>query len=56
MPELLDFELSGMHWGSSCQDNEKGCKRVWQAAPLSVVPAHHLEDSFDLSSDYAFVY
>ncbi|KAI0269252.1 hypothetical protein BC834DRAFT_820453 [Gloeopeniophorella convolvens] len=56
MPELLDFELSGMHWGSSYQANEKGCRRVWQAAPMSVVPDHHLEDNFDFTSDYAFVY
>ncbi|KAH9999426.1 hypothetical protein BJV77DRAFT_939946 [Russula vinacea] len=55
MPQLLDFELSGMHWGSSCQVNETG-KRIWQAAPICSVPDHHLEDSLDLSSDFAFVY
>jgi hypothetical protein len=52
MPQLLDFELSGMHWGSSCQAN----KRIWQAAPISSIPDHHLEDNLDLSSDFAFVY
>ncbi|KAI0301809.1 hypothetical protein B0F90DRAFT_1715500 [Multifurca ochricompacta] len=56
MPKLLDFELSGMHWGSSYQANEAGCKRIWQAAPMRTVPSHHLEDSPDLISDLAFVY
>ncbi|KAI0285042.1 hypothetical protein BGY98DRAFT_1087338 [Russula aff. rugulosa BPL654] len=55
MPQLLDFELSGMHWGSSCQTNEAG-RRIWQAAPINLVPDHHLEDTLDLSSDFAFVY
>ena len=56
MPQLLDFELSGMHWGSSCQPNEAGYKRIWQAAPINSVPDHHLEDSLDFTSDFAFVY
>ncbi|KAI9510443.1 hypothetical protein F5148DRAFT_1336163 [Russula earlei] len=56
MPQLLDFELSGMHWGSSWQANEAGCKRIWQAAPIIPVPDHHLEDNLDYTSDFAFVY
>jgi len=56
MPKLLDFELSGMHWGSSWQANEAGCKRIWQAAPLISIPDHHLEDNLDYTSDFAFVY
>jgi len=57
MPQLLDFELSGMHWGSSFQSNEAGCKqRIWQAAPINPVPEHHLEDSLDFASDFGFVY
>jgi len=56
MPQLLDFELSGMHWGSSFQANEAGCKRIWQAAPIKSVPEHHLEDSLDFTSDFGFVY
>jgi hypothetical protein len=56
MPQLLDFELSGMHWGSSFQASEAGCKRIWQAAPIPSVPEHHLEDSLDFTSDFGFVY
>ncbi|KAH9963186.1 hypothetical protein BC827DRAFT_1193947 [Russula dissimulans] len=56
MPKLLDFELSGMHWGSSWQANEVGHKRIWQAAPITSVPDHHLEDNLDYTSDFAFVY
>ncbi len=56
MPQLLDFELSGMHWASSCQVNGAGQKRIWQAAPMSTVPDHHIEDNWDFTSDYAYVY
>ncbi|KAI0049588.1 hypothetical protein FA95DRAFT_1571127 [Auriscalpium vulgare] len=55
MPELMDFELSGMHWGSSFESNETGPKRIWQAAPLAAA-IDPREDAFELSSEYAFVY
>jgi hypothetical protein len=56
MPQLLDFELSGMHWGSSYQANEAGRKRIWRAAPITTAPDHHLEDNLDFTSEFAFVY
>ncbi|KAI0069040.1 hypothetical protein BV25DRAFT_1834110 [Artomyces pyxidatus] len=56
MPELMDFELSGMHWGSSYQANETGNKRIWQAAPFVAAAIDQREDVFDYSSDVGFVY
>lgn len=56
MPQLLDFELSGMHWASSCQVNGASQKRIWQAVPMITVPDHHIEDNWDFTSDYAYVY
>ncbi|KAI9466749.1 hypothetical protein BJY52DRAFT_1201174 [Lactarius psammicola] len=56
MPQLLDFELSGMHWASSCQVNGASQKRIWQAVPMNTVPDHHIEDNWDFTSDYAYVY
>ncbi|KAA1466169.1 hypothetical protein DENSPDRAFT_830920 [Dentipellis sp. KUC8613] len=56
MPELVDFEFSGMRWGS-WQTNEKENKPIWQAAPIDLDAAvDQRDDGFDFSTDFAFVY
>ncbi|THH18549.1 hypothetical protein EW146_g2435 [Bondarzewia mesenterica] len=57
MPALTDFELSGMHWGSSQVSDKGASKRIWQSSPLTPVlsPApDHRDDGFEFSSDFAF--
>jgi len=56
MPRLMDFEWSGMHWGSY-QAKDKEDNRIWQSASLNVA-VEHREDVFDFTSDFdfAFVY
>ncbi|TFY74594.1 hypothetical protein EWM64_g9419 [Hericium alpestre] len=60
MPELTDFEFSGMRWGSWQSNNDKENKPIWQAAPLdamtTAMAAEQRDDLFDFSSDFAFVY